>query len=211
MFGWFRKKPPPSAVRTGADIVYADDASRAAAVVEDVQRASAAGRRVSLLTPFRGHIPSLRERLLQLGLPTFSLDSSYRDAEPPPDAVYLVDGGSVARWVPRLTAPQDFIQIERHPLRSHDEAMERAIEASSTAHRLRTYLSLDDGLFTFFDQDGAIKKLMSSMDMSPREPIEHRIVTSSIEGAQAKIAKKVRTEISADTFDAWRSVNLAAR
>lgn len=209
MFGLFgKKKPPPSRINTSPDAVYIDDRHRLAAVAKEIRKSVAASRAITVITPFGGHVARIREGLGALEIATATLDLSYRAPTLAPDEVYVVSFETLPTLLRDVRSPRDFVQIERHPLRSHDEEIDRLIEASSSGHRLRIRLSLDDGLLSFFDADGSLAGLMKRLDVPEDEPIEHAFVTSSIENAQAKIAKKVTSEVRGATFAEWRVRNL---
>lgn len=205
VFGLFAKKPPASRINGKPDAVYLDDASRLAAVAKEIH---AATRPVTVLTPFVDHVAPIRDGLSRHGIGTATLDLSYRAPTLAPDEVYVVAFDTLPTLLSDVREPRDFIQVERHPLRAHDAEVDRLIEANSAAHRLRIRLALGDGLLSFFDADGSLANLMKRLDMPPDEAVEHALVTQSIDNAQAKVAKKVPSEIRASSFAQWRALNL---
>lgn len=209
MFGLFRKKPAPSTVLVGGDHVYTSVEAVTAAVAGHV-RLYADAKRVVFLTPFRADIAPWRDRFARHGLAVSELGHTLRDAAPAPGAIPAVDYATLGRFFDAGLAGTsvEFFSLGRHPLRSHDAAVEAAIEAHSRAHRLHSYLALDEGLLRAFDRDGSIKKLCESMGVDPMEPIESALVSRSIENAQAKIAKRARGEAPAESFDAWMAQNV---
>lgn len=211
MFGLFgKKKPPPSRINTSPDAVYLDDRHRISAVAKEIRTSAQPSRATTVITPFGGHVTRIREGLGAHGIATATLDLSYRAPTLAPDEVYVVSFETLPTLLRDVRSPRDFVQIERHPLRVHDEETDRLLEASSVEHRLRMRLALDDGLLSFFDADGSLAALMKRLEVPEDEPIEHAFVTSSIENAQAKIAKKVTSEVRAATFAEWRARNLGA-
>lgn len=206
MFGLFgKKKPPPSRVKTTPDAVYQDDRSRLAAVAKEIH---AATRAVTVITPFGDHVAHICDGLSAHGVGTATLDLSYRAPTLAPDEVYVVSYDTLPTLLRDVRAPRDFLQVERHPLRVRDDEVDRAIEANSPAHSLRIRLALGDGLLSFFDADGSLAGMMRRLDMPPDEAIEHALVTQSIENAQAKIAKRVPSEVRAASFAQWRRLNV---
>lgn len=212
MFGLFRRKPPPSAVLVGSDRVYTSVEAMAAAVAGHVRRCGGE-KRVVFLTPFRADVSPWRDRFARHGLAVAELGHTPRDAAPAPGAIPAVDFATIGRFFDAGFAGSsaEFFSLGRHPLRSHDAAVEAAIEAHSRAHRLHAYLSLDEGLLRAFDRDGSIKRLCESLGVDPAEPIESPLVSRSIENAQARIAKRARAEAPAESFDAWIAQNVGEK
>jgi hypothetical protein len=206
MFGLFKKASPASVVAE-MDLVFAEDTARADAV-EKALRARKSGITLALLTPFRDHALALRELLGPRGIVLASLDATYRDAAPSDDAIFLLESARVPELLARTSGSLRCLQVERHPLRSHDDAVDAALAAHSTKHRVRRYLSLDDGLFQIFDAGGNVRKMFGAMGLESSEPIEDAMVSKAIARAQEKIAKKVRLEQPADSLTAWRAANL---
>lgn len=212
MFGLFRKKAAPSPVLAGADRVYTNIEAMTAAVVRDV-RSLAGSKSAVVLAPFRGDLAPWRDRFARHEITVAELGHSVRDAAPAPGALPAVDYATLGRLLDAGLAGSsaEFFLLGRHPLRSRDAAVEAALEAHSRAHRLRVYLSLDEGLLKAFDRDGSIKKLCESLGVDPMEPIESPMVSRSIENAQERIAKKATGDAPAETFEAWISQNAAGR
>lgn len=192
-------------MRTSADRVYLDAEAAADAVATALRRAVAQGQRAALVTPFRAHVATVSDRLARRGVLTAPVERSMRDAAPP-DAVPIADYATLPRLLADLAPPLLLLQVERHPLRVHDVAVEQALAAHSPGNTLQVFLSLDDGLLAIFG--GATRELMAKLGLAPGEPIEHSFVTAAIENAQTKLAKKAAHEVAADSFEEWRARNL---
>jgi hypothetical protein len=206
MFGWFRKRPEPSAIRPDADVVYMG----ADAALDAVATALKAlpGERAVVLVPFRGAIAGVAEGLARRGLQTAVVERSTRDAGSAPGAVALLAFDDVEMFLGASRGPFRVLQIGRYPLRARDLEVEMAFAAHTNATRLRVYLSIDEGLLALFDPDRKVRAMCEALGLAANEPIEHEWVTRSIENAQAKIAKRVKAEVPAPDFSAWVSANM---
>lgn len=206
MFGLFKKKPPSR--QPDPDHVYVTDAERADGLAARCRGAIAGGARVVLVSPFRGHLARRRDELQGRGLPVELLAGGYRSGAAEPGAVPLLEHASFVRAARQLAEgqPLELFQIERHPLREHDLAVAAALDALPEGSRLHVFLSMDDGLFQIFG--ASVQDLSRRLDLPPGEPVEHPLVTRSIENAQEKLRRKVRAESPAETFDEWREQNL---
>lgn len=205
MFGLFRKKPSPSPVVDGPDHVYLAADVVARVVSRAVRVAQSQGRRAAVLVPFVGHVAAVRARLAREGLEVAQVTHSVRDAAAAHDAVYALAYEDVSRYLATAAdaGPQRFFRVDRHPLRAADAAIEHALEQHNPQHRVHTYLSLDEGILRLFDPNGSTAVIMRKLEMSPEDPIEHPLVTRSIENAQEKFAKRAHQGVVAATLDEW--------
>src|SRR5690606_17775811 len=78
------------------------------------------------------------------------------------------------------------IGTERHESRRIDNQLRGRSGRQGDPGSSRFYLSLDDQLLRIFAGD-RIKSIMERLNMPPGEPIEHSLVTRSIESAQRKV------------------------
>ncbi|MBF0292232.1 MAG: preprotein translocase subunit SecA [Nitrospinae bacterium] len=78
------------------------------------------------------------------------------------------------------------IGTERHESRRIDNQLRGRAGRQGDPGSSRFYLSLEDDLMRIFGGD-KLKGLMTRLGMEEGEPIEHRMVTRSIEGAQKKV------------------------
>jgi hypothetical protein len=206
MFGWFRKRPEPSGIRPEADVVYLDANATLDAVASALK--ARPGERAVVLVPFRGAIASVAEGLARRAVQTAVIERSTRDAGSAPGAVALLSYDDVEMFLGASRGPFRVLQIGRYPLRARDLEVEMAFAAHTNASRLRVYLSIDEGLLALFDPDRKVRAMCETLGLTPGEPIQHEWVTRSIENAQAKIAKRVKTEVPASDFSAWVSANM---
>ena len=78
------------------------------------------------------------------------------------------------------------IGTERHESRRIDNQLRGRCARQGDAGSTRFYLSLEDDLMRLFGSDN-ISGIMDKLGMEEDEPIEHKIVTRSIESAQKKV------------------------
>ncbi|HSL68918.1 MAG TPA: hypothetical protein VK864_01685 [Longimicrobiales bacterium] len=98
------------------------------------------------------------------------------------------------------------IVAERHPLRARDAELLRFAEALPCRSRIVHHLSLEDPLFKLFGSE-RIRPLLGRLGASETEPIEHALITRSIEQAQRKIEAECSSDYDADSAAAWLERN----
>jgi hypothetical protein len=199
MFGWLRAKKPSFQVER--ELTFLTEQARVQAIVRFCREAP---HPPVLLSPFRRHAEQLQEALRQRGLMVSFQAPGYRAAAQDPDALPLLLLGDL----PRLSSPGPrlVLQIERHPLRAHDDAVLQALAALPAGTRLRILHSLDDGLLKLFSPN--IRGVVERLGMAPDDELEHPMIASSIARAQERLATQVRTEIPGESFLDWRQKNL---
>jgi preprotein translocase subunit SecA len=204
MFGLFRGKKP-SPFQAEAELIYRTDGARARALARLCREARAT---VVLVTPFRGHAARHQEALRQLGVEVHLRENSYRSAGQDEGTIPLLTLGAFAALAPTLSggAPLEVLQVERHPLRHHDDAILPTLAALPRGTRLRVLHSLEDGVFRVFG--AGLADLLDRLGMAPEDSIEHPMITRSIAQAQEKLRAKVPDEIPADSFAVWQNRNL---
>ena len=78
------------------------------------------------------------------------------------------------------------IATERHESRRIDNQLRGRAGRQGDPGSSRFYLSLEDDLLRIFGSD-RLSSIMGKLGMSDGEPIEHRMITKAIEGAQRKV------------------------
>jgi preprotein translocase subunit SecA len=78
------------------------------------------------------------------------------------------------------------IGTERHESRRIDNQLRGRAGRQGDPGSSRFYLSLEDDLLRIFGSD-RLSSIMGKLGMSDGEPIEHRMITKAIEGAQRKV------------------------
>ena len=89
-----------------------------------------------------------------------------------------------------------YIGTERHESRRIDNQLRGRAGRQGDPGSSRFYLSLEDDLLRIFGSD-RLSSIMGKLGMVEGEPIEHRMITKAIEGAQRK--SKATTSKSAST------------
>ena len=81
------------------------------------------------------------------------------------------------------------IGTERHESRRIDNQLRGRSGRQGDPGKSKFFISMDDELMRLFGGD-RMKKIMSSIGMSPGEPINHRLLNRSIENAQKKVEER---------------------
>ena len=205
MFGWFsRKKAPLQAER---EITYLTHEARVKALVQLCREAR---HRVVLLSPFPAHAARLQEALRQRGVEAALRGGMYRAAAQAPDAIPLLTLAEFPAMAPSLGGGEalDVIQIERHPLRSHDDSIQEALESLPEGTRLRVLHSMEDGLFHLFNSNNRLEDLLRKLGLGADEALEHPMISGSLARAQERVREQVKVEQPASSFAEWRERNL---
>ena len=95
---------------------------------------------------------------------------------------------------------------ERHPLRSHDDRIERFTSGLPCRSRLQFFLSLDDPLMKLFVTD-SVKSMLTRVGMKEDEPIESEMVSRRVAGAQKKIKDSLVGDSPAQSAAEWMALN----
>ena len=95
---------------------------------------------------------------------------------------------------------------ERHPLPSHDDALQEFARGLSCQCRLVQHASLDDPLFKLFAGEW-VEKVLRQLGMNEDEPIESQMVTRRIRVAQQRIEDRATADYSAQSAQEWLEKN----
>jgi hypothetical protein len=120
----------------------------------------------------------------------------------------FVHFGLAKDWKARLgEAAGEFSHIlvvvcERHPLRSHDEALVQNAGSVPCQCRLVFHLSLEDPLLRRFAGESVVNTL-KSLGMEEGECIESQMVAGRIAKAQSKIEENAPGDLSANSAEEW--------
>jgi hypothetical protein len=113
-----------------------------------------------------------------------------------------------------LTAPEsrdaglEIVVAERHPLREHDERV--VAWADAAAGSIVFHVSLEDPPLSSFVGD-SLRPLLDRLGASPDAPLEHALISRSIEKAQERVKREARVDLPADTAEGWmRAAGLQA-
>ncbi|MEQ9413160.1 MAG: hypothetical protein RIF39_04985, partial [Cyclobacteriaceae bacterium] len=104
-----------------------------------------------------------------------------------------------------LTASSEnglLIFVEHYPL----SEVEQGLFLRLGLNNVPVLSSLDEPLFALFGGEKSIQ-LMKKMGMHDDEIVSHPMIAKSIRNAQGKIAKKVGTELKADSQEDWLKKN----
>jgi hypothetical protein len=107
-------------------------------------------------------------------------------------------------------APQDpdparvVVVAERHPLREHDERV--VAWADARAGRVAFHVSLEDPVLALFVGD-SLRPLLDELGMTPEAPLQSALVSRSIANAQARVARRARADVPADSAAGWLQAN----
>jgi hypothetical protein len=95
---------------------------------------------------------------------------------------------------------------EHYPLRSMEKELFAKMEETQVEIDVKFYVSMDEDFFYLFGSE-RIKELMAKMGMKEDEPLEHNMITKSIQRCQEKIEKSVPFESKAKSMKEWFRLN----
>jgi hypothetical protein len=95
---------------------------------------------------------------------------------------------------------------ERHPLPSHDEALQEFARSLSCSCRLTQHVSLEDALLRMFAGPW-VQGVLRQVGMKEDEPVESRMVGRRIQSAQQKIAGRATGDAPASSAEEWLEKN----
>ena len=184
------------------DVIYKTRAAKYRAVVKEIVELHRAGRPVLVGTTSITQSEDLSALLKKQGIPHNVLNAKYHEKE----AMIVADAGQpgqvtiATNMAGRGTdivlgegvAEKGGLHIlgtERHESRRIDNQLRGRCARQGDPGSSRFYLSLEDDLMRLFGSD-KIKGMMDKLGMEEDEPIENKIVTSSIENAQKKVEER---------------------
>lgn len=95
-----------------------------------------------------------------------------------------------------------FLIAERHPLKSVDDELIRFVSALPCRSRVAYHVSLEDPLMQRFGVD-SIRSVLDRLGAAEDEPITHKLVTRSIERAQAEFGNRSVGAGEAQSAEEW--------
>ena len=184
------------------DVIYKTKAAKYRAVVKEIVELHKAGQPVLVGTTSITQSEDLSALLKKQGIPHNVLNAKYHEKE----AMIVADAGQpgqvtiATNMAGRGTdivlgegvAEKGGLHIlgtERHESRRIDNQLRGRCARQGDPGSSRFYLSLEDDLMRLFGSD-KIKGMMDKLGMEEDEPIENKIVTSSIENAQKKVEER---------------------
>lgn len=184
------------------DVIFKTKAAKYRAVVNEIVNLHKDGRPVLVGTTSITQSEDLSALLKKQGIPHNVLNAKYHEKE----AMIVADAGQpgqvtiATNMAGRGTdivlgegvAEKGGLHIlgtERHESRRIDNQLRGRCARQGDPGSSRFYLSLEDDLMRLFGGD-RIKKIMDHLEMDEDEPIENKIVTSSIENAQKKVEER---------------------
>ncbi len=180
-----------------SDLVFATEQSKFAAVVDDIIECHQRGQPVLVGTVSIENSEELSNRLKKKGIPHNVLNAKNHEKE----ADIIKDAGqrnSVTIATNMAGRGTDIVLeegvkelgglhvlgTERHESRRIDNQLRGRSGRQGDQGSSQFYVSLEDDLMRLF---GNISGLMNRIGMEQSEPIEHKLITRSIESAQKKI------------------------
>ena len=181
------------------DVVYKNKRAKYRAVANEVERVHTKGQPVLIGTTSIEQSEELSGYLKKRGIPHSVLNAKFHEKE----AQIVADAGQkgvvtiatnmagrgtdikLGEGVPELGG-LFIIGTERHESRRIDNQLRGRSGRQGDPGESRFYISLEDDLMRLFASE-TIAKIMDKLGMEEDEPIEHTLVTRSIENAQKKV------------------------
>ncbi|MBD3878872.1 MAG: preprotein translocase subunit SecA [Quinella sp. 1Q5] len=181
------------------DVVYKNKRAKYRAVTAEVERVHEKGQPVLIGTTSIEQSEELSGYLKKRGIPHSVLNAKFHEKE----AQIVADAGQrgvvtiatnmagrgtdikLGEGVPELGG-LFIIGTERHESRRIDNQLRGRSGRQGDPGESRFYISLEDDLMRLFASE-TIAKIMDKLGMEEDEPIEHSLITRSIENAQKKV------------------------
>lgn len=181
------------------DVVYKNKRAKYRAVTAEVERVHEKGQPVLIGTTSIEQSEELSGYLKKRGIPHSVLNAKFHEKE----AQIVADAGQrgvvtiatnmagrgtdikLGEGVPELGG-LFIIGTERHESRRIDNQLRGRSGRQGDPGESRFYISLEDDLMRLFASE-TISKIMDRLGMEEDEPIEHTLITRSIENAQKKV------------------------
>ena len=181
------------------DVIYKTKRAKYNAVANDVEKIHSTGQPVLIGTASIEQSEQLSAILSKKGIPHNVLNAKFHEKE----AEIVADAGQkgavtiatnmagrgtdikLGEGVMELGGMY-IIGTERHESRRIDNQLRGRAGRQGDPGNSRFYLSLEDDLLRLFGSDN-IASIMDKMGMGEDDPIEHRLITRSIENAQKKV------------------------
>lgn len=181
------------------DVIYKTRLAKYKAVVNEIEKLHTAGQPVLVGTTSIAQSEELSAMLKRRGIPHNVLNAKYHEKEAEivamagqygavTIATNMAGRGTdivLGEGVPELGGLR-IIGTERHESRRIDNQLRGRCARQGDPGSSRFYLSLEDDLMRLFGSD-SIAGIMDKLGMDDDEPIEHKLVTKSIENAQKKV------------------------
>ncbi|MBQ8700183.1 MAG: preprotein translocase subunit SecA [Acidaminococcaceae bacterium] len=184
------------------DVIYKTKAAKYRAVVKEIVELHKSGQPVLVGTTSITQSEDLSALLKKQGIPHNVLNAKYHEKE----AMIVADAGQMGQVTIATNMAGRGTDIvlgegvaelgglhilgtERHESRRIDNQLRGRCARQGDPGSSRFYLSLEDDLMRLFGSD-KIKGMMDKLGMEEDEPIENKIVTSSIENAQKKVEER---------------------
>ena len=184
------------------DVIYKTKKAKYRAVVKAIEELHAIGRPVLVGTTSIAQSEELSAMLHKKGIQHNVLNAKYHEKE----AEIVADAGqmgavtiatNMAGRGTDITLGEGVAELgglhiigtERHESCRIDNQLRGRCARQGDPGSTRFYLSLEDDLMRLFGSDN-ISGIMDKLGMDEDEPIEHRLVTRSIENAQKKVESR---------------------
>ena len=184
------------------DVIYKTKKSKYAAAADDIAECHKTGRPVLVGTTSIQQSEELSDVLKRRGIKHSVLNAKFHEKE----AEIIADAGQygavtiatnmagrgtdivLGEGVQELGGLH-IVGTERHESRRIDNQLRGRCARQGDPGSTRFYLSLEDDLMRLFGSDN-IAGIMDKLGMEDDEPIEHKLVTRSIESAQKKVESR---------------------
>jgi preprotein translocase subunit SecA len=184
------------------DVIYKTKKAKYKAAADDIAECHKTGRPVLVGTTSIQQSEELSDVLKHRGIKHNVLNAKFHEKE----AEIIADAGQygavtiatnmagrgtdivLGEGVPELGGLH-IVGTERHESRRIDNQLRGRCARQGDPGSTRFYLSLEDDLMRLFGSDN-ISGIMDKLGMEDDEPIEHKLVTRSIESAQKKVESR---------------------
>ncbi len=182
-----------------SDVVYRNEAAKFRAIVEEVKKSYEIGQPVLVGTITIDKSEQLSKMLKNEGIKHQVLNAKYHEKEA--EIVSLAGRKGAVTIATNMAGRGTDIQLEegvaelgglkiigteRHEARRIDNQLRGRSGRQGDPGESRFFISLEDDLMRLFGSD-KVAKVIDALGLDENEPIEHKMLTKSIENAQKKV------------------------
>lgn len=204
MFGWLKKQ---KSVAREPDAVWRDQAGKLEGLYQGTLARTRQGEAVLLIAHFAETAEQVAQFFATRGLPCQRVSAAellrpHMNASPTLLLSDALPSEAQLRALSQLPHPRLALAVERYPIPTREEEVERFLSAFPPLTRLTLHASLDEELLRRFMDAGTIA-LLDKLGWPPDSPLTSPTIGAAIRSAQQRIQKLASGDGPAPSAAHW--------